>query len=363
MASDQLSQEISSRYLSERCLGEQPAGRFHVAVDTELGGRVTVFFPRLHGADPQAFVERLRPELARCAPLRDTAYCTLRDAGVAGSGEAFVVLERPQGTPLASILRDQERLSVDRALTIAIQLCDLVQRAHALDIHPVPVTPDAIVVELLPGERQRVSLVDLALDRALPGRAPPPSPDARRHLAPQVRDGLPPDVRDDVFAVTAVLHTMVFGVAPPPMSAHGPADGSGWPALPDGGRGIDRRLEACLQTVLLKGLAEAREERFERIGELQRSLTGLRQLMQLSASAFELLAATRGRLGRRTGPVELAAMPEPGLVRARQARARIREVVARAVGGPAHLSELDDRRLDPADVVRAERPRLMVVAR
>ncbi len=332
--------QLDERYVAERALGEQPAGDFYVAVDTVLGGRVTVFEPRLRGVAPAEFVERLREELRRCEPLLDTPYCTLRDAGLTGEGRAYVVVDRPQGTPIAAQVREEGRFSIDRALSIAIQLCDLVRRAHGAGIRPVPVTPDNLVTHPLSGGRHRLSLVDLAMHRGAYRGAVHVPPRQTRWEAPQVAGGESPDVRDEVFAIAALVHFMVFGVAPPCMAHHGPADGSGWPLLPEDERGLDRRLEACLHTLLLKGLAPERAERFHSVEALQRSLTGLRQLLSLSAPAFELMAATRGRLGRRSDPLDLA-VQRPALEKAAKARAKIREVVRSAKGKGASMSEIE----------------------
>ncbi len=332
--------QINERYIAERSLGEQPAGRFCVAVDGERGGRVTVFRPRLDDVSPRSFLRRLQGEVERCAGLAETAYCTLREAGIGDDGTPYVVVDRPQGIALATTLRSEGRLSIDRALSVAIQVCDLVRRAHAVGLHPVPISPDTIIADQLPGGRMRISIVDLGLYRdAYEGAVSLPPRDGQL-LAPQVRAGMLPDPSDDVYAVAALVHLLVFGVAPPEMSPHGPSDGSGWPSLPSDGRGLDRRLEACLHTVLLKGLAAERESRFGRVDELQRALTGLRQLMSLASPAFELLAATRGRLGRRSDPLDLG-VQRPGLQRAAEARDRIRKVVSSAVGRGANLSALN----------------------
>ena len=331
---------VSDRYVPERMLGEQAAGRFLVAIDTVVGGRVTVLVPRLEGVTPRDFLTSLRSELHRSGPLIDTPYCTLRDAGLTNAGEAFVVVSRPQGASLTEFLRTEGHIDPDRALAIAIQTCELVRRAHAVGIAPVAPEPGRIILDPKPDGVYRVSIVDLGLHRNAFGRHVRVELRPNLFDAPQQRqrdgDG---DPRDDVFSVAAVFHAMVFGVAPPPMSAHGPADGSGWATLPDGGRGLDRRLEACLHTVLLKGLSMYREERFARVEGLQRALTGLRQLMSVSAPAFELLAATRSRLGQQRDAFDVG-VERPEQERAAEARARVRQVVAWAREGGANLASL-----------------------
>jgi serine/threonine-protein kinase len=335
--SDSAPQTINGRYLVERALGQQAVGRYVAAVDTVAGGRVTLFLPALAGVRPQRFVDQVAVEVRRMQPLEETAYCTIRDVGLTASGEAYVVVPRPQGVNLHALLRQEGRLSPDRAVSIALQICDLVRRAHVLALVPASLDLDSIIVDAQPGGRARVSIVDLGLYRGAYGAALPIPPRHSLFDAPQVRDGEAADPRDDVFSVTALLHAMILGVAPPAMTAFGPADGSGWAALPE--ETLDRRLEACLHTVLLRGLAPERDDRFPHIGALQRALTGLRQLMAMTAPAFELLAATRGRLGQGPDALDLR-IARPAADRAAEARARIREVAAAGALGGANLSSM-----------------------
>jgi hypothetical protein len=328
------------RYQPERAVPAPVPGRFEIAVDLEAGGRVTLFHPPRSTQSPQRFLALAKAEIARCAPLRDTGYCTIRDAGIGPDGEPYVVLDRPQGRTLATLLREQGHVRIELALAMLIDLSDLVERAHSLQILPVPVTLDSVLLQPRADGHYRVTLVDLALHRT-PLRDVVPLPlRSSSFRSPQILAGAPPDVRDDVFALCAVLYLAIYGVQPPAMSLHGPSDGSGWPAAPTEAAVVDRRLEACVHTVLLKGLAPGREARFRDIAALRRALVGLRQLMRLSAAAFEVLAATRGRLGRR-GPLDLP-MDDPGLDRAAAAHARIQAVVRSPGGGS--LSELDAHR-------------------
>ncbi|MFN3199051.1 MAG: hypothetical protein ACE366_11690 [Bradymonadia bacterium] len=331
MSSTQTSRQLDDRYVVERALGTQAEGRFFLGVDTHAGGRVTIFLPNLEGRSPGAFLEALTPELKRCAPLKDTPYCTLVDAGLTRQGEAFVVVARPRGRSLAEHLRVESRLTTSRALSVGIQLCDLVRRAHAAIIFPAPLDPGHVILDPQSGGRFRVSLVDPGLQRG--------AYDLALDQISELGRGATRGPRDDVFSLTALLHLMIFGVNPPPMSVHGPADGSGWMALPEIGRTLDPRLEACLHTVLLKGLAPDPGERFAHAEALQRALTGLRQLMSLSAPAFELLAATRGRLGRRPDPFDLTA-EQPEQARATEARALIRQVASTSPGNATSLGRI-----------------------
>ncbi|MCA9545841.1 MAG: hypothetical protein KC613_15665 [Myxococcales bacterium] len=334
----------ASRYLPERPVDAPVAGRFEVAIDQLRGGRVTLYHPPAERVDSQQFLTVARREIERLAPLRDTGYCTALDAGLDTQGEPFVVLDRPQGRSLAGVLHDQGQMRADLALAMIIDLSDPVERAHHLNVLPVPLTLDGIFLQPRADGHYRVSLVDRALHRTALAALVPAPLRPKAFESPQVFAGAAPEIRDDVFSMTALLYLCLYGVMPPPMGPHGPTDGSGWPTVPSETLRLDRRLEACLHTVLLKGLAPTREGRFRNLGGLRRGLVGLRQLMRLSAAAFEVLAATRGRLGRlgaTAGPLDLQ-LPDPELDRAAAAVARIQQVYTTPGGGS--LSRLRDER-------------------
>jgi serine/threonine protein kinase len=208
----------NGRYVIERVLGEQTVGRYVVAVDTIAGGRVTILVPAAQAVRPQRVVDALQHEIERLRPLNDTAYCTLKDAGLTDDGQPFAVVNRPQGGSLAALLRSEGRLSPDRAVSIAIQLCDLVRRAHVLGVFPASLDPDSIIVDSQPGGRARVSVVDFGLARGLFGPTAQNASRARSSLfdAPQIRGGEEADPRDDVFAITALLHALILGSPPRP---------------------------------------------------------------------------------------------------------------------------------------------------
>jgi hypothetical protein len=340
-------EKLGERYVVERVLGRKAEGRYMVAIDTVAGGRVTVLQPDVVAGGSNALLEWVGEEIRRLEPVAESGYCSIADAGRGEDGKPYLVVRRPQGTGLGAMLRDGQRFEPERAITVAIQLCDLVRRAHAVGIYPALADVDSVIVDPRPQGRHRVSAVSFGLLR--------PSFREMLHADLQAGAWCPPqlasdraDPRDDVFTLAAVLHGMLFGVAPPMMSEHGPADGSGWSKLPGDGRGLDRRLEACLHTVLLRGLARDRADRFPHIDALQRALTGLRQLIQLTAPAFELMAATRGRLGQGRDPLDLAQAGSP-MERAAEARARIREVIASAGPTGARLSFTPEPEPEPLE--------------
>jgi hypothetical protein len=343
-ATDNNTQEVhppqrgNDRYLPSERLAELRCGELWSGVDARRGGEVTLFYPKLkERITPRQLLQSLAPTFVQIAPLRDTAYCTIRDGDLDTQGALFLVIDRPEGQPLYTLLREHTTLDLDLALSLIIQLCELLKRAHDAQLFTANLTLHNLMVAPRPNGALQLSLVDLALDRRplsehvypLPSELiSPPHPSLtqerdRRHYA--------------VYLCASLLHHLVFGVAPEaPIS---PGEVRVWPSLPQRGRPLDRRLEACLHTVLLKGLSVDPSARFPLISALQRTLIGLRQLSSISSPAFELLASTQARLGKSQGSLNLAA-PRPGVMKAVEARQRIHKILE---GEEASLENILER--------------------
>ena len=314
----------TARYRIIQSLTKMSCGEIWSGVDSRRGGEVTLFYPTLKSGTPEQALKEINDVLTLNAPLRETAYYTYRDAAIDQNGTLFLVIDRPEGQPLFTLLRERQALDLDLALSLLIQLCEMLKRAHEINIFTSSLTLHTLMVCPRPNGSMRLSLIDLALDRRPISNwvAPPPidliSPPHpaltqerdRRHYI--------------VYVCASLLHHLAFGVAPE--SPVVPQVERSWPSLPHKGRQLDHRLEACLHTVLLKGLSVDPRARFPRVSALQRTLIGLRQLTSISSPAFELLSSTQRRLGRVNQPLNLSA-PRPGVARAVQARQRIHKIL------------------------------------
>ena len=322
-------QEIDSRgnrrYQVRDRLSQFSSGEIWGASDVRRGGEVTLFYPNFtEEVSRNQVIEAMGASVRQGSVLRETGYQSFRDVVIDEADRIFLVLDRPEGRPLSLMLREQKTLDLGVALSIMIQVCGLFRRAHELSIFSATLTPSNLIISRRPNGSLVVHLIDLALDRRPLSKwvAPPP-----RELSSPPHPALTQE-RDRrhfmVYLCTSLLHQLIFGVAPEAPVSHG--SDRVWPTLPSHGRELDDRLEACLHTVLLKGLSLNPKDRFPRIGALQRSLIGLRQLTAVSSPAFEILASTQARLGRRNGALNLSA-PKPGVERAVMARQRIHKIL------------------------------------
>ncbi|MAD61243.1 MAG: hypothetical protein CMH49_07020 [Myxococcales bacterium] len=329
------------RYTVNEHLLSIPSGELWSAVDIRRGGNVTLFYPDLKEKAPlDEIVEGLGKSVRQNATLRETGFNAIRDVVIDHHKNLFVVVDRPEGRPLSLLLRERKTLDLNTALSIMIQLCELLNRAHEINVFPATLTLNNIILSQRPNGAFRVCLIDLALDRR-PFSAWVKSPPYDLLSIPHPALTQERDRRHfSVYLCTDLLHHLIFGVSPEAPTTHDEL--RTWPSLPTHGKELDHRLEACLHTVLLKGLAIKPSDRFPRVAALQRTLIGLRQLTVISSPAFELLASTQARLGKRDGSFNLSA-PKPGVERAVKARQHIHKIL-----------EGHDSSLTLEDVLKAE---------
>ena len=315
----------NARYRPVNRLMVMPSGTFWSAIDVRRGGDVTLFYPQFKvEVDQQELQSALNKAISQSASLRETGYHTARDIVCDAQGDYFLVFDRPQGQPLSLLLRERKTLDLNTTLSVMIQLCELLHRAHDLGLFAVTITPQNIIVSQRPNGAISVGFIDLTLDRR-PLSTWVASPPVELSSPPHTMLTQEKDRRHFVvYLCSALLHRLVFGVEPKAPTISG--ESRVWPTLPTHGKELDERLEACLHTILLKGLSVIPQDRFSRVTALQRALIGLRQLTSVSSPAFELLTSTQTRLGRKSGALNLSA-PRPGVEHAVRVRQRIHQIL------------------------------------
>jgi hypothetical protein len=319
-----LKERGNKRYYVHTEVTQLASGILFAGIDIRRGGEVTLFYPNIGDHKAQSLLKEIGTTLTQNTILRETPYYTYRDANLDQKKRLFLVMDRPKGQPLYTLLRAQQSLDIDLALSLVIQLCELLKRAHNAQIFTTNISLHTLVVLAQPNGAMRLSLIDLALDRQ-PLSSVIPLPPRELTSPPHIMLTQEKDRRHYViYLCTSLLHHLAFGVAPKaPVS--NPKDRL-WPSLPRKGRQLDERLESCFHTVLLKGLSVKPQNRFPRLSALQRTLIGLRQLTSMSSPAFELLSSTQRRLGQSQASLNLAA-PRPGIDRALKARQSIHRIL------------------------------------
>jgi eukaryotic-like serine/threonine-protein kinase len=263
-----------------RKLGEGAHGVVYLAYDRLLLRSVVIKKLRRRLASYERQRARILREARLASAIDHPNVCAIYEIHD-GPGDVFIVMQYVAGRPLAELLADG-RLSVPFATSIALQICEGLAAAHALDVVHRDLKPANIMVS----EAGLVKILDFGLARRGPGQGHAAPHDgislqsssgpegAVGYMAPEQFDGSPATPQTDIFAVGVNMYTMLTGAHPfaipgiatqelarasqfrdpPPLSAARP------------------ELPAELTRLVAKALAKDPAERYQSAAELRDAL-------------------------------------------------------------------------------------------
>jgi eukaryotic-like serine/threonine-protein kinase len=210
-------------------LGAGGMGEVYKARDTRLDRDVAIkVLPSALAADPQ-LRDRFEREAKAISSLNHPHICTLFDVGhqdpSTSSEQAvdFLVLEYLEGETIAERLARSGALDPQAALTIAIDICDALDKAHRSGIVHRDLKPANVMLT-----KTGPKLLDFGLAKsAVPAitttavsmlPTTPPNLTAQgailgtlQYMAPEQIEGLEADARTDIFAFGALVFEMLTG--------------------------------------------------------------------------------------------------------------------------------------------------------
>jgi len=210
MASDTV---LNGRY---RLVAQQGSGGMAViykAIDQALGRTVAVKILRPSLTNDPAFLARFRNEARSVANLAHPNIVTVHDVGSDG-GTHYIVMEFVEGTDLKKIIKAEGALGIDRALSLAIQICGGIGFAHRAGLVHADVKPQNILVT----SEDVVKVTDFGIAQALsepqPGEKQQVVWGSPHYFAPEQARGEKPTPASDVYSIGIVLFEMLTGRLP-----------------------------------------------------------------------------------------------------------------------------------------------------
>jgi serine/threonine protein kinase len=257
---------IDGRFRVVECLDRTPSARAF-AVHDELYDQPTALalVDQKAGAERVSrFLREARAMAAVASPHAPKVYAV----GELPGGAAYVAMEQFDGEDVGELMRAGGRLSVERAVDIALQALDALAFAHDGGVLHCEINPAALVVTS--GPETLVKVVDFRFTT----HARAGGVETLRYAAPeQVRGaGDAVDERADIYAVGAVLYELLCGVPAIAGTSREAIARNVLEAAPL--PPYERRADVphALSAVVMRCLAKSPAERFETVGDLAPAL-------------------------------------------------------------------------------------------
>lgn len=218
---------IAQRFEIVRFLDAGGMGRVYEAFDTELHIPVALKLISPEFSEHPEMLERFRREVTLARKISHPHVCRTFDFGrtqIEGTEVVFLTMEFLHGVTLRERLKAGGALAAEEALTIARQVADALEAAHALGVIHRDIKPGNIMLTGS-GAGQRAIVMDFGLARSLePGVRSPEVSSPRlsvtqagvplgtlAYMAPEQIEGLAASPATDTYALALVVIEMLSG--------------------------------------------------------------------------------------------------------------------------------------------------------
>jgi serine/threonine protein kinase len=223
-------------------------------------------------------VKRFLREARLASRLSQPNIVNVYDFGQS-TGVLFLVMELLRGHTLTAELGQGRRISPKRTITMALQLCDALEAAHALGIVHRDLKPSNIVILDDPPGRDLVKVLDFGLAKSLAQDTGSivTNTDALLgtplYMSPEQIEGKDSDQRADLYSFGCILYEMLSG-KPPFLDAAVSAVLARH--MSDRHAPLPSHVPAKLRSLVDALLAKRPEDRVQTAGEIRRVLEDIR---------------------------------------------------------------------------------------
>jgi serine/threonine-protein kinase len=201
---------LAGRYRMLTLLGRGGMGQVYRADDLKLDQAVALkFLPPRRTQDAQ-WLAWYRREVRLARRVAHPNVTRVYDI-VETDGEVFISMEYVDGEDLSSLLRRIGRVSGEKSLEIARQLCLGLGAVHAEGVLHRDLKPANVMID----GRGKVRITDFGIaSLAVHGGGEHPMAGTPAYLAPEIFQGGKPSLRSDLYSLGLVLYELVTGREP-----------------------------------------------------------------------------------------------------------------------------------------------------
>lgn len=261
---------LNSRYELDDLIGSGGMADVYRARDLMLGRTVAVKVLHQQYARDPVYVERLHQEARAAANLNQPNIVSVFDWGVEGDLH-FIVMEYVEGFNLKEMILQGGVLMPERAVEIAVAICQGLEAAHSHGIIHRDIKPQNVIVT----RTNQVKVMDFGIARAAGGSAMTQTGTimgTAQYISPEQAQGRSADPRSDLYSLGVLIYEMLTGKVP--------FDGETPVAIaymhvredPLPPSVLNPDISPELVSVVMKALAKNPENRYQNAREMQADL-------------------------------------------------------------------------------------------
>lgn len=266
-------------------IGAGGMGDVYLAEDTSLNRKVALKFLSLHLIADEEYKARFKREAQAAAVLSHPNIVTIHEVSDY-NGRPFLVMEHVEGQSLSDLCKD-EKLSVDKVIELAVQICQGLSKAHQAKITHRDIKPSNIVID--PDGRPK--LLDFGLASIQGSEQITKTGWAMGtvgYMSPEQLKGEQADHRADIFSVGVVLYEMLTARRPFSRNSEAATLQAVLNETPDPVSRFRTDVPDGLQRIINMALDKNREERYQSIDDL------LADLKAISRGSEPIASGDRG---------------------------------------------------------------------
>ena len=277
--------QLFGNYRMVRLLGEGGFGEVYLVENPLIHRRAAVKVLHTELARDAELVRRFLNEARAASAIQHPSIIDVLDAGSTADGAPYILMEFLEGVSLQERLVDRGRLALPQVLDIANQAGSALAAAHSAGIVHRDLKPENLF--LVPETRapggERVKVLDFGIAKIKHGSSSGGTVQTKTgiimgspaYMSPeQCKDSADVDLRSDVYSFATIIYEMLAARTP-----HVGATGTEMLVMhltetPRPVRELAPDVPAQVEVAVMRGLARARDDRFESIPAFLQALQG-----------------------------------------------------------------------------------------
>ncbi|NIM91463.1 MAG: protein kinase [Candidatus Aminicenantes bacterium] len=274
---------FAGRYQVIEELGKGGMGKVYKVLDSRIKEKVALKLLNPEIATDEKTIERFRNELKFTRQIAHKNVCRMYDLNKEEE-TYYITMEYVQGDDLKGLIRQVGKLSLEKALSVADQVCEGLTEAHRLGIVHRDLKPGNIMID----KEGNARIMDFGVARSVKAKgitrkgAIVGTPE---YMSPEQVEGKGVDHRSDLYSLGIILFEMVTGRVP--FEGDTPLNVvlKHKTERPQNPKEINDQIPEELSQMILKCLEKEKEKRYQSAGELRTELIKIEK--NISATEIE----------------------------------------------------------------------------